>query len=72
MESFYGTLKAEFIRKHRFSTDEELNKATMEYVSATTKRTLKGNFRTRADSIISDKTKLSGGRKKYNEKLIEM
>ena len=32
MESFYGTFKAEFIRKHRFSTDEELNKATMEYV----------------------------------------
>ena len=31
MESFYGTFKAEFIRKHRFSTDEELNKATMEY-----------------------------------------
>lgn len=32
MESFYGTFKAEFIRKHRFSSDEELNKATKEYV----------------------------------------
>jgi len=25
MESFYGTFKAEFISKHRFSTGEELN-----------------------------------------------
>lgn len=30
MESFYGTFKAEFISQHPFSTDEELNKATME------------------------------------------
>lgn len=32
MESFYGTFKAEFINKHRFSSDEELNNATMDYV----------------------------------------
>ncbi len=32
MESYYGTFKAEFISKHRFSTDEELNHATMDYV----------------------------------------
>lgn len=32
MESFYGTFKAEFINKHRFSTDKELNEATMDYV----------------------------------------
>lgn len=30
MESFYGTFKAEFISQHPFSTDEELNKATIE------------------------------------------
>ena len=34
MESYYGTFKAEFISKHRFSTDEELNNATMDYVYA--------------------------------------
>ena len=34
MESFYGTSKAESISKHRFSTDEELNNATMDYVYA--------------------------------------
>ncbi len=32
MESFYGTFKAEFISKHRFSSDEELNNATRDYV----------------------------------------
>lgn len=32
MESFYGTFKAEFISKHRFLSDEELNNATIEYV----------------------------------------
>lgn len=32
MESFYGTFKAEFINKHHFSSDEELNNATMDYV----------------------------------------
>ena len=32
MESFYGTFKGEFINKHRFSTDEELNIATENYV----------------------------------------
>lgn len=32
MESFYGTFKAEFVNKHRFTTDEELNEATMDYV----------------------------------------
>ena len=32
MESFYGTMKAEFIHKHRFSSDQELNNATMDYV----------------------------------------
>ena len=32
MESFYGTFKAEFVNKHRFSTDQELNEATMDYV----------------------------------------
>ena len=32
MESFYGTFKAEFISKHRFSSDEELNHATRDYV----------------------------------------
>ena len=32
MESFYGTFKAEFIHKHRFTSDEQLNQATEEYV----------------------------------------
>lgn len=32
MESFYGTFKSEFISKHRFSSDEELNNGTIEYV----------------------------------------
>ncbi len=32
MESFYGTLKAEFISKHRFSSDDELDQATKDYV----------------------------------------
>ena len=32
MESFYGTFKAEFISKHRFLTDEELNNETIDYV----------------------------------------
>lgn len=32
MESFYGTFKAEFIHKKRFSTDEELNQQTESYV----------------------------------------
>ena len=32
MESFYGTFKAEFIYLHRFSSDEELNNATIDYV----------------------------------------
>ncbi len=31
-ESFYGAFKAEFIHRHRFSTDEELNKEVVEYV----------------------------------------
>ena len=49
-----------------------MNKKQEQQIVATTERTLKGNFRMRADSIISNKTKLSGGRKKYNENLIEM
>lgn len=32
MESFYGTFKAEFIHQYRFSSDEELNNATIDYV----------------------------------------
>lgn len=32
MESFCGTFKAEFINKSHFSSDEELNNATMDYV----------------------------------------
>ncbi|NBH14483.1 hypothetical protein D3Z36_09935 [Lachnospiraceae bacterium] len=32
MESFYGTFKAEFIHKYRFSSAGELNHATMAYV----------------------------------------
>ena len=32
MESFYGTFKAEFIHKHRFTSDEQLNQETEEYV----------------------------------------
>lgn len=32
MESFYGTFKAELIAKRRFSSDEELNRATNDYV----------------------------------------
>ena len=32
MESFYGTFQAKFIHKHRFSSDEEWNNATMNYV----------------------------------------
>ncbi len=32
IESFYGTFKAEFINKHHFSSDEDLNNATMDYV----------------------------------------
>lgn len=32
MESFYGTFKAEFISKHRFSSDDELDQATKDYV----------------------------------------
>ena len=32
MESFYGTLKDEFIRQHKFDTDEELNSQTIDYV----------------------------------------
>ena len=32
MESFYGTFKAEFINKHHFSSDEERNNTTMDYV----------------------------------------
>lgn len=32
MESFYGTFKAEFVRKQRFQTDEELNQKTEEYI----------------------------------------
>ena len=29
---FYGTFKTEFISKHRFSSDEELNDKTIDYV----------------------------------------
>jgi len=36
------------------------------------KRTLRGSFRTKADSITDNKTKRNGGRKKFNEKVIEM
>ena len=32
MESFYGTFKAELIHKHRFSSDEELDHAIIDYV----------------------------------------
>lgn len=32
MESFYGTFKAEFTKQTSFTTDEQLNKATEEYV----------------------------------------
>lgn len=32
MESFYGTFKAEFIHKHRFTSDEELDRSTNDYV----------------------------------------
>ena len=32
MENFYGTFQAKFIHKHRFSSDEEWNNATMNYV----------------------------------------
>lgn len=32
MKSFYGTFKAEFIHKHHFSSDKELNHATMDYM----------------------------------------
>ena len=32
MESFYRTFKTEFISKHRFSSDEKLNHAIMDYV----------------------------------------
>lgn len=32
MESFYGTLKGEFSKQTSFQTDEELNKAIMEYI----------------------------------------
>ena len=32
MEIFYGTFKAAFISKHHFSTDEELNNGTIDYV----------------------------------------
>ena len=35
-----------------------------------TRRTLKGNFRTRADSITGNRTKRNGGRKKFNVKFI--
>ena len=38
--------------------------------SATTKRTLRGSFRTRADSTVNSKEKLSGGRKKFNVNFI--
>ena len=31
------------------------------------KKTLRGSFRTRADSITDNRTGLSGGRKKFNE-----
>jgi len=31
---------------------------------------LSGNFRTRADSIINNRARLSGGRKKFNVKFI--
>ncbi len=38
----------------------------MRKLSATTKRTLRGSFRTRADSITGNRTKRNGGRKKFN------
>ena len=40
MESFYGTFKAEFINKHCFSSDEELNNAAMDYVYVYYKKVL--------------------------------
>ena len=32
MESFYGTFKAEFSKMHTFETDEQLNRATVDYI----------------------------------------
>lgn len=32
MESFYGTFKSEFVRKHQFETDEILNQQTNDYI----------------------------------------
>lgn len=32
MESFYGTLKAEFSKMYTFETDEQLNRATVDYI----------------------------------------
>lgn len=32
MESFYGTFKAEFVHKNRFTSDEDLNQRTNDYV----------------------------------------
>ena len=34
------------------------------------KRTLRGSFRTRADSVTGNKARLSGGRKKFNVNFI--
>ena len=37
-----------------------------------TKRTFRGSFRTRADSTTDNRAKLSGGRKKFKENVIEI
>ena len=44
----------------------------MQKLSTTTKRTLRGSFRTRADSTTDNRAKLSGGKKKFNENVIEI
>ena len=44
----------------------------MQKLSAATKRTLRGSFRMRADSTTDNRAKPSGGRKKFNENVIEI
>jgi len=44
----------------------------MRKLSAITGETLRGSFRTRADSTINNKAGLSGGRKKFNGNSIEI
>ena len=45
---------------------------TGEVSQAVSERTLRGNFRTRADSITGNGTKRNGGRKKFNVNFIVM